>query len=265
MGAQAARLLSTRGPIGDPAPPFDVVRELRLEPPPHYDLDLDRVARSHSGVGLAPTSYDGTVLHLGLPGGVRARVHADLRVELSGEADVEVLRCVLDLDADLHELWDLLPWARAIGAGRVLRSPTAWQDLVGTLAATNTSYAMTQRMVRGLVAGTGFPEPHEVARFGEDRVRALGWGYRAPALLGLARHVDGGGADHWPGLADAARSVAQPAASSTTPARATATPTCWRSASRSPSTSTARPTVTTGASVASTATTLTSPCVVATP
>ena len=67
----------------------------------------------------------------------------------------------------------------------MLRSPSAFEDLVGTLASTNTSYAASRRMVGGLVGDGPFPTPAEVAARGEDGLRALGWGYRAPSLLAL--------------------------------------------------------------------------------
>ena len=212
MGAQAAALLDAGGPVGDvPPAAAPVVGRLRLTPPRPYALSA--VARGHGGVGLAPSAYDGARLHrvLRLPDGpLPVVVHPDL-----ASHDLEVtwprptahafevrrqLAVVLALDDDLQELWaacDRVPAlrrARAAGAGRVLRAPTAFEDLVGTLASTNTSYAASRRMVAALV-DDAFPSAGEVARLGEDGLRARGWGYRAPALLHLARSVAGGGLD----------------------------------------------------------------------
>ena len=182
MGAQAAALLAAGGPVGDVPPPFVPDGSYRLS----GTYDLARVARSHGGVGLAPTAWDGTRLHLRLPDPVV--VAPDLTVTWAGRApDVAVLRHVLSLDddlSDLHDACDRVPglsWARAADAGRLLRSPTVWQDLVGVLASTNASYAATQRMLRALVGDGPFPSPDEVA------ARDLSaWGYRAPSLLALA-------------------------------------------------------------------------------
>ena len=191
MGAQAAALLDG-GVLGEvPTDPPTTV-ELQLPRPPAYDLD--RVARGHGGVGLAPSAYDGR-LHRVLPGGARVLLDADLAVCADGPVDAAVLRHVLCLDddlGDLHDACDRVPslaWVRDAGGGRVLRSPSAFEDLACTLAATNTSYAATQRMVRGVVRGA-FPTPDEVLALGEQGLRAAGWGYRAAFLLMLAARAD---------------------------------------------------------------------------
>ncbi|MBC7375158.1 MAG: hypothetical protein H7323_14315 [Frankiales bacterium] len=199
MGAQAAALLDAGGPVGELPPAWEPGATVRLQAPAAYDLD--RVARGHAGVGHAPSAYDGTRLHRVLPGGVRAAVNPDLRVDLSGPADViALLRDVLCLDDDLtslHEACDRVPslaWVRGAGAGRVLRAPTAFEDLAGVLASTNTSYAATRRMLAGIVR-VAFPTPDEVLTLGEADARAAGWGYRAPALLALAARA--GEIEHW--------------------------------------------------------------------
>ena len=191
MGAQAAALLDAGGPVGDVPAPTPLPRTTVLHGPSPYDLD--RVARGHGGVGLAPTAWDGSQLHSVLPGGVRVVVHRDLRVDCDGPVDG--LRDVLALDDDLTALWDAcdrvpsLRWVRPEGAGRVLRSPTAWQDLVGALAGTNASYAQTRRMVASVVDGA-FPTPAEVL---ERDLSA--WGYRADSLRGCAQRVVAGDVD----------------------------------------------------------------------
>ena len=72
----------------------------------------------------------------------------------------------------------------------MLRAPTAFEDLAGTLASTNTSYAATRRTVAALVGPGPFPEPRAVLAAGEHALRRAGWGYRAPALLALAERAD---------------------------------------------------------------------------
>jgi 3-methyladenine DNA glycosylase/8-oxoguanine DNA glycosylase len=89
-----------------------------------------------------------------------------------------------------------LRWALARGAGRLLRSPTVFEDAVKTLCTTNCSWALTRAMVTRLcerlgdpapLGGRAFPTPEAMAargeRFYRDEIRA---GYRAPFLLALA-------------------------------------------------------------------------------
>ena len=190
MGAQAAALLDSGGPVGDVPPdgPWDGGLVLQLP----AGWVLARTALGHGGVGLAPTAWDGRRLHLRLPDPVV--VEPDGVVRWRGRApDVGAVRRVLALDDDLEPLWsacDRVPalrWVRPAGAGRTLRSPTVFQDLVGVLAATRTSYRSSQAMVRRLVAGGPFPSPEQV------RAREpVGWGYRGPWLHALAERVLGG-------------------------------------------------------------------------
>jgi 3-methyladenine DNA glycosylase/8-oxoguanine DNA glycosylase len=197
VGAQAAALLDAAydGAVLGEADPFDECDgEVRLARPRGYDLG--RTALSHGGAGLAPTGWDGARLLLRLPD--RVVVDADLRVTWVGTApDVDVLRRVLALDDDVEPLWaacDAVPelvWVRTRGAGRFLRSPTAWQDVVGALAQVRSSYRGAQARMRSLSRGGPFPSPGDVARRG-----ALpGWGLREPWVLHLARAVDGGRLD----------------------------------------------------------------------
>lgn len=190
MGAQAAALLDAGGPLGAvPADgPYDGA--LRLDVPPGWVLA--RTALAHGGVGLAPTAWDGRRLHLRLPD--PAVVEPDATVRWRGTAPgPALLRRVLALDDDLEPLWqacDAVPalrWVRPAGAGRSLRAPTVFQDLVGVLAGTRTSYSSTQGMLRALVGDGPFPSPEQV------RAREpVGWGYRGPWLHALADRVLGG-------------------------------------------------------------------------
>jgi 3-methyladenine DNA glycosylase/8-oxoguanine DNA glycosylase len=88
--------------------------------------------------------------------------------------------------------------------GRVLRSPTLFEDTVKTILTTNTSWAGTIRMVKALVSQFGtplpadptrhaFPTPDQLAATDEETLRsAAGLGYRAPYVLELARSVASG-------------------------------------------------------------------------
>lgn len=90
-------------------------------------------------------------------------------------------------------------WIAEQGAGRMLRSPTVFEDLVKMICTTNCSWALTDKMVTGLVQSLGhvgdegrraFPTPEAMAamplKFYVDEVRA---GYRAPYLHELSERV----------------------------------------------------------------------------
>lgn len=197
MGAQAAALLDAGGPVGDlpgcDVPGGDVpggdVYDGQLDLAPVPGFVLAATALLHSGVGLAPTAWDGARLHLRL-GPSAVVVDAGLHVRWRGpRPDVAVLRRVLDLDADHRELWAACDRVPSLAGLRpfVLRSPSVWQDLVGTLAGTRASYRSTQAMVRDLVGAGAFPDPAAVLAADTSR-----WGYRAPYLRAIAERVEGG-------------------------------------------------------------------------
>jgi 3-methyladenine DNA glycosylase/8-oxoguanine DNA glycosylase len=196
MGAQAAALLDAAAagaPLGDLPAAAPGAGRVAL---PGAGTALWRTALAHGGVGLAPFAWDGTRLHLRLPGPVV--VGPDLVAAWSGPAPgPAALARVLALHDDLEPLWqacDAVPglgWVRATGAGRVLRSPTVWQDLVGALAQVRSSYRGAQARVRTLVADGPFPEPSAVLA----RADLPGWGLREPWLRALARAVDAGRVD----------------------------------------------------------------------
>jgi len=198
-------------------------------------FDLDRVVRSHGWYDLPPWDWDARRGVLARPlllsGGrvVRAEVAAAsgglaLRVVANGRPNgAEVaearskMRACLSLDEDLEPFRALVeelasrPEAPALrraltrGAGRLLRSPTVFEDAVKTLCTTNCSWGLTRAMVGNLVAALGragpggsrtFPSAEEMAglpeRFYRERMRA---GYRAPFLRALARGAASGALD----------------------------------------------------------------------
>jgi 3-methyladenine DNA glycosylase/8-oxoguanine DNA glycosylase len=117
-------------------------------------------------------------------------------------------RHILRLDDDLAPFYQAtgavpeFAWIGKQGAGRMLRSPTVYEDLVKMICTTNCSWSLTEKMVTGLVQGLGresddgrksFPTPEAMAampvKFYVDEVRA---GYRAPYLKELADRVASG-------------------------------------------------------------------------
>jgi N-glycosylase/DNA lyase len=121
------------------------------------------------------------------------------------------IRHILRLDEPLNEFYQLvdgherLNWIVLSGAGRLLRSPSVWEDLVKTLCTTNCSWSLTRKMVTNLVEGLGeqaengqkaFPTPEAMAsvepEFFRDEIRA---GYRSPYLAELSESVAAGKLD----------------------------------------------------------------------
>ena len=121
-----------------------------------------------------------------------------------------VVARILSFDHDLSPFHDLIRahpnygWIETAGAGRMLVSPTVWEDLAKTLLTTNTTWAMTKSMVARLVTlgdtaadGTHtFPEPEKIAALDPNalnqHVRA---GYRGAYLHELAARITSGELD----------------------------------------------------------------------
>ena len=122
------------------------------------------------------------------------------------------VRHMLRLDADLSDFYaaaaadPALAWVAA-GAGRMLRSPTVFEDLIKTICTTNCAWSATVRMVSALVGELGalaegtaqrraFPTAEAMARaddaFYRDGARA---GYRGPYLRTIATEVADGRLD----------------------------------------------------------------------
>jgi 3-methyladenine DNA glycosylase/8-oxoguanine DNA glycosylase len=126
------------------------------------------------------------------------------------------VRHMLRLDEDLSAFYtlcladDQLAWATG-GAGRMIRSPTVFEEVVKTVCTTNCAWSATKRMVGALVehlgeAGVGapksgvrgrtFPTPEAMASAGEDFYRdVVRAGYRGPYLIQLASSVAKGTTD----------------------------------------------------------------------
>jgi len=111
---------------------------------------------------------------------------------------------MLRLDEDLSGFYALieddpeLGWATR-GAGRLLRSPTVFEDVVKTICTTNCAWSGTIRMVGSLVAKLGdgaFPSPEVMAAANESFYRDVARaGYRAAYLRSLAASVAAGTID----------------------------------------------------------------------
>lgn len=121
------------------------------------------------------------------------------------------VRHILRLDDQLDEFYEMtngeerLRWVSSSRAGRLLRSPTVFEDMVKTLCTTNCSWGLTRAMVTNLVATLGqpsidgrraFPTAESLAsrpeKFYRDEIRA---GYRSPYFVELAEAVASGKID----------------------------------------------------------------------
>ena len=199
--------------------------ELTIKTPP--DFSFKRTVISHGWYGLPPFDLDrenwilSRALDLKSSPPVTVKISAGKRSlqvvasrKLSQAGAAQVLRDVrhmLRLDDHLGDFYGLMArhdefqWIPAQGAGRLLRSPTVYEDLVKMICTTNCSWALTEKMVNGLVDNLGrdtgngrrtFPSPEAMSlmpeKFYVNEVRA---GYRAPYLKELADRVASGKLD----------------------------------------------------------------------
>jgi 3-methyladenine DNA glycosylase/8-oxoguanine DNA glycosylase len=193
-------------------------------------VDLWRTLQSHGFAELPPLAPDEEArtlqATLRVPRGKPRRVtigaarRGIARIEVRGPAPSPSARAaiaagvshILRLDQDLSTFYAIaeddpdLAWVRT-GAGRMLRSPTVWEDVIKTLCTTNCSWSLTTTMVRALVTHLGepaagsereplanaFPSAAAMAeqdeRFYREVVRS---GYRAPHFVTLSKLVADG-------------------------------------------------------------------------
>ena len=191
------------------------------------NFDFKRTVISHGWYGLLPFELDRPkwtlirVIDLGQKAPVTISLKMNKRtlgVETSRPLGKQAVQTVLKdvqhmlrLDDDLGPFYESMSgheefgWISRQGAGRMLRSPTVFEDLVKMICTTNCSWALTEKMVTGLVQNLGresndgrrtFPNAETMAamplKFFVDEVRA---GYRAPYLKELAEKVAGGSVD----------------------------------------------------------------------
>jgi 3-methyladenine DNA glycosylase/8-oxoguanine DNA glycosylase len=201
--------------------------ELTLPAQPPFSLPA--AVHSHGWWQLPPLVYSegsgslryvsqldsGQVVELRIgeaPGGVRVEVETPLTAAEQAEIASQV-RWMLNLDLGLTGFYDLarqepkLAHVETRAQGRILRSPTLFEDVVKTILTTNTAWSGTKRMVQAVVSEFGAPLPADPARHAfpaseqlaasdEQTLRSVGkLGYRAPYVLTLARAVASGDLD----------------------------------------------------------------------
>jgi N-glycosylase/DNA lyase len=191
-------------------------------------VDLKRTLLSHGFVELPPMRLEPDVpaLEVTLAANGRTARTVEIRPGSSGHARVTLfgrapsaraaenlvtrVRHVLGLDEDLSQFYALaaddpaLAWARE-GAGRMIRSPTVFEDVVKTICTTNCTWSATERMVGALVANLGapapggrhaFPTPAAMAEANDDFYKeVVRSGYRGAYFRALAADVAEGRLD----------------------------------------------------------------------
>jgi len=196
-----------------------MIAELPLVGAGGEPVDLRRTLASHGVASLPPSSIDEATwtLETTLPSGRGARTvrvsqgrPGCAHVEGATKPVLAQLRHMLRLDEDLSAFYVVaredpsLAWA-ATGAGRMLRSPTVFEDVVKTICTTNCAWSGTIRMVTALVDHLGvpardrkrtFPTPAAMAETGGDFYRDVARaGYRGAYLRKLADDVASGALD----------------------------------------------------------------------
>ena len=178
------------------------------------DGTLAPILQSHGWAYLAPLELteDGFRYPLVLKSGAVATLEvmtAPGCIVVRGQKHCKELAAIaehmLSLDFPLHEFEAMCKQKKATrllrlakqGWGRMLRSPTLWEDAVKTLCTTNASWGYTGKMCRNLCEQLGetapsgmktFPRPERVIKAGEQFLKEqVGMGYRSKSLMLLAQ------------------------------------------------------------------------------
>jgi 3-methyladenine DNA glycosylase/8-oxoguanine DNA glycosylase len=183
------------------------------------------VVNSHGWRQLAPFDYEentntlsyvlrlfnGRVVELQLRDGVEGVIVETEKLDRNERREVaDNVTWMFGLDMDFSRFYVVsrgepkLARARKRALGRVLRSPTLFEDVIKTILTTNTLWVVTKNMTRKLVDELGtslsgdvtkkaFPTPEAIAAanpgFLKEKIRV---GYRAPAIYQLAVRIASG-------------------------------------------------------------------------
>lgn len=181
-------------------------------------ISFVRTIYSHGCAELAPASIEAEPLRYRRTLRVTGRVveivlseengsvvvETDVRLGHRAAAEVErVAARMFRVDDDLSAFYaavagdERLQWAAA-GAGRMLASPTVFEDVIKTICTTNCTWSSTIRMTRALAdLGEGaFPEPAVLARTPSRWYEGVAkMGYRGPYVKQIASDVSAGRLD----------------------------------------------------------------------
>ncbi|MBW8011442.1 MAG: DNA-3-methyladenine glycosylase 2 family protein [Chloroflexi bacterium] len=210
-----------------------IVTKLSITPPAPFDFEFS--AYSHGWVVVAPNSWDeefhklqrverlssGKVVFLEInsSGSVtKPKISIDVNHtgKLSVKAQSEIKAAValmFRFEEDFSEFYTMCekrgkPWNRmTAGLGRMLRSPTVFEDVIKTICTTNIQWGGTKRMVEGLVdvLGQSYPADRNLRAFPTPKAMAeavletftdtVRLGYRGDYIYTLAQRVASGELD----------------------------------------------------------------------
>ena len=192
------------------------------------DFSFWRTVLSHGWCVLAPFSLDRerrvlarTLKIRQQPVCIEIRARGPDRLEILARSHRPLLKAdsqeilsqvagMLRLNESLHDFYQSLDcadsrdlnWIPKAKAGRLLRGPSLFEDIVKMICTTNCSWSATERMVQNLVQKLGmcfdeghacFPTPEELAATSVDfLVKEVRTGYRSAYLIELATRVSTG-------------------------------------------------------------------------
>jgi 3-methyladenine DNA glycosylase/8-oxoguanine DNA glycosylase len=196
--------------------------------PARKPFNFHSVIHSHGWYQLAPFEWDeeaytlcyvlqlasGRVIELKMRDAVDGvGVETEKLGKLERKEVEDKVRWMFDLEANFSHFYAIaleepkLARVEERALGRVLRSPTVFEDVVKTILTTNTLWGATRNMTRKLVDEFGaplqgqaerraFPTPAAIAAGSPEILKEkIRVGYRAPAIHQLAVRVAGGELD----------------------------------------------------------------------
>jgi N-glycosylase/DNA lyase len=177
-----------------------------------YDLPPFTSDPESRSLGLILRLGDGTLVSCSMRevhGAVAVAFRAGRTLDPAGRRTLRrQLRSCLRMDEDLSPFHAVarrearFRWIARQKAGRLLRAPTLFEDVIRMICTTNCTWTFTRQMVSGIVGelgapmgdwGRAFPTPEAIAASSERTLRAhCSTGYRAPFILRLAEEVAAG-------------------------------------------------------------------------
>lgn len=192
-----------------------------LDVPTPADFSFAATVYSHGWRNLPPFRYDEDCHVLSMPqrldsgvAVVKMRASDDHKLTVSVESEApfardekrtlsQMVRISLGLDQNIAEFQRFIAgipgyeWMVTYSLGRLLASPSIWEDLAKTLATTNTTWEGTITMCERLVSlgdqgseGSCFPTPEQIAAVEPGQLaKTTRLGYRAAYLHELATKI----------------------------------------------------------------------------
>ena len=193
-------------------------------------FNFQSVVNSHGWVQLAPFRFENNILsyvdqlsnkrtleyHISATA-TGLQIETDRLNKAEQKEVTEKITWMFGLDMDFSDFYSAarlepkLVRAKKQALGRVLRSPTLFEDVIKTILTTNTLWAATRNMTRKLVDEFGaslssagqavssagetkaFPTPEAIAASNSETIKEkIRVGYRAPAIHALAYRIASG-------------------------------------------------------------------------